>query len=111
MTTPHPQPVHRALPAHVASAGHALACLLEGDLDLDVRLTLLEALRILTDVHPSYPPITDDIAPIDLDDGLWRTRIALASALAVSTDIGDLIRAARAAQVLAVFPTRPPAAP
>jgi len=103
VTTPATQPA----PIHIQVAGYALACVLDGDLDVDARLTLTEALRILTDVHPAYEPITEPVEPMPLAEGLARTRLALAGVIAASTDIGDLLRAARAAQVLAVLPAMP----
>ena len=44
-----------------------------------------------------------------LDEGLSRARRALATVLAVSSDIGDIIRATRAAQILRALPTPPDA--
>lgn len=101
-------PITQPTPTHVETAGYALACVLDNeDLDLDTRLTLLDALRILTEVRPAYAPITEPLVAMTLDDGLRRARLALISVIAVSTDIGDLLRAARAAQVLATLPATP----
>ena len=132
MTTPPTQPE----PDRIAAATYALACVLHGhtttstvdagegvgagvdadsahpvnpDLDLETRLTLAEALLVLTDVHPPYPPITEPLVPMTLDEGLSRARRALATVLAVSSDIGDIIRATRAAQILRALPIPPDA--
>ena len=59
------------------------------------------------EVRLAYAPITEPLVAMTLDDGLRRARLALISVLAVSTDIGDLLRAARAAQVLATLPATP----
>ena len=108
MTVPPTQPEPRL----IAIASHALACVLEtpthpdggAGLDVEARLTVAEALRILTDVHPPYPPITEPLVPMGPAEGVDRARNALTTVLAVSTDIGDVIRAARAVQVLHAIP-------
>lgn len=106
MTTPRTRPA----PTHVRTAGYALACALADDdldLDLDTRLTLLEALRILTDVIPAYEPVTEPLVAMSPAEAVTRTRHALAPVVATSTDIGDLLRAARALQALAARPAAP----
>lgn len=108
MTTPLPTPLTQPAPAFVETASYALACVLDDEhLDLDVRLTLLEALRILTDAHPAYDPVTEPLVVMTLVEGLGHARRALVTVLAVSSDIGDLLRAARTAQVLAALPATP----
>ena len=83
MTRPLPTPLTQPAPAFVEAASYALACVLDDEhLDLDVRLTLLEALRILTDAHPAYDPITEPLVAMTLVEGLGHARRALVTVLA-----------------------------
>jgi hypothetical protein len=96
MTTPITQPE----PPDLAAATRALAAVLAGDLDVDVRLILNHALLTLTDVHPPYPPMPEPAAPLPLEDGLGVAAAALAAVIETSQSIGEVTRAALAAKTL-----------
>ncbi len=102
MTTPRiPAPVARRpllttpVPEAVEEARRLIAAVLDGDPGLDHALVLSEALLTLSDVHPPYPPVTDDLDPLDLGAAMPRIRAALDRAAAyppTETAIRDLAR-------------------
>jgi hypothetical protein len=96
MTTPITQPE----PPDLAAATRALAAVLAGDVDVDVRLTVNHALLTLADVHPPYPPMPEPAAPLPLEDGLETAAAALAAVIETSPSIGEVTRAALAAKTL-----------
>jgi hypothetical protein len=99
MTTP-TTPTTQPEPPHVAIATRALAAVLHGDLDVDVRIALNHALLTLTDVHPPYPPMPEPALPLPLEVGVRIATTALSAAIEASQSIGDVTRAALAAKTL-----------
>lgn len=95
------------VPPAVDAARRVLAAALDADLPsahdrgLDVdRLTVAEAVAVLDDVTPPYPPLPDRLTPVAADDARRQALAHLEAALDEVTSIRDLTRIGLAALVL-----------
>ncbi len=86
-----------------------IAAVLATDLPLPDRLAVGEALSVLSDVHPPYPPLPDPDRPEpDVAAALTDLLALLDLALRQSTSTEEVIRVGTAARVLREHTTRHP---
>jgi hypothetical protein len=82
--------------AAIEEASLALAAVLAGDPPIDDALAVSEALAVLSDVTPPYPPFPSSVPPRPLGDGLVLASAHLAKAIDAATDVEERLRCARA---------------
>jgi len=92
MTEIETQPV----PDHIATARAALAAVLAGDPDIDVRLAASLCLELLNDVRPPYPPLDFPDVGVEPGRGVATARRALAEAVLEANTLGESLRIGRA---------------
>jgi hypothetical protein len=93
---PHPE---------ITAAMQGLTALLLGDLTLDDRLTVGDALGILVDVVPPHPPLDDPTSPPrDVEAAFSAVRGHLLAAIDTAPSPEEAIRCGTAARVLIDLP-------
>lgn len=89
------------VPEHVGAACDALAGVLVGEpADVETRLVVAEALSILGDVTPPYPPLTYPAAGVAPAQGVEAAVASLERAAAAAESVGQTIRIGRAGHEL-----------
>lgn len=89
------------IPAAIDTARRALYRILNGEPeDVVDDLAVIEALAILEDVRPPYPPPPPDDVAWTLDEGLPVARAALAEAVETSRYVQEALRVALASREL-----------
>jgi hypothetical protein len=90
----------------IEHASLALAGALEGDLPLETSVTLAEALAVLSDVTPPYPPLLASVPPLPIAEGLALASAHLAEAIDAALDAEERLRCARALGLLSPLVAR-----
>ena len=92
MTEIETQPV----PDHIGTARAALAGVLAGEPNIDVRLAASLCLELLNDVRPPYPPLGLPNGRVEPRQGIATARRALAEAVLAANTLGESLRIGRA---------------
>ena len=88
-------------PVTVEHARQVMAAILTGDLPLADRLVVGEALSVLSDVHPPYPPLTYPNSPEpDVLAAVHDVLALLDLAITQARSTGELVRYGSTARVL-----------
>ena len=93
-------------PAAIAAARRALAAILDADPpaspggDGETRIYVSEALALLSDVRPPYPPLPPLLQPLPSGAGIAQALTHLDEAIDQATSIADLTRIATVAIIL-----------
>lgn len=95
-----PQPQLSTTSPSIDRASLALAGALAGDLPLETSLTLAEALAVLSDVTPPYPPLPASVPPLPIAEGLALASAHLTEAIDAAREVEERLRCARAVGVL-----------
>ena len=91
----------QSIPPAIDTARRALYRILNGKPeDIADDLTVIDALAILEDVHPPYPPAPADDVVWTLDEGLPVARAALQQAVEHGGSIQETLRFAMASREL-----------
>jgi len=98
-------------PAGVAAARRGLSALLRAPLSIDDELAAAEALSVLSDVAPPYPPMAAPLAtPIGVDALFAEVQGSLSAAVAAASTVEEALRCSQAARIVLDRPL-PEAAP
>ena len=92
------------IPAPVDAARRVLAAVLAAEPAPKDALAVSEALAVLVDVHPPYPPLTQEANPEDPEDGVNAAMEMLREAIETATDIPALCRYGEVVVLLARVP-------
>lgn len=87
--------------AEIEGASRTLAAVLVGHPTLEAQLAVAEALAILSDVTPPYPPLPYPEPGQELDEGVAAAAAHLDAAMLTSTSVEEILRCAHARRVLA----------
>ena len=95
------------VPPHIDRALRAMDAVLDGDLDLDTRLTINCAYATLFDARPLYPPRLDIAQPMPLAEGIALALTELTAAIETAASLEEAVRAGLTARELRTIGTRP----
>jgi hypothetical protein len=84
----------------IGRASRALASALASDPPIEVALTVSEALAVLSDVTPPYPPLPQHHEPIDVRRAVPAATQDLRSALDGTKSVAERLRLAQVLRVL-----------
>ncbi|HEY6798064.1 MAG TPA: hypothetical protein VI248_25590 [Kineosporiaceae bacterium] len=101
-TTPVPRPVE--------DARRVLTAVLAADPTPEDALAVSEALAVLVDVHPPYPPLGLEDDPTEPDIGIAAALALLEQAITTATDIPSLCRYGEVVVLLRRAPSSQPLA-
>jgi len=88
-------------PAGVAAARRGLAALLRAPLSIDDELAATEALSVMSDVAPPYPPMATPVAtPFGVDALFAEVQGSLSAAVAAASTVEEALRCSQAARIL-----------
>ena len=102
--------MHETTPIHddISRARHGLIRMLGNSTDdLEDQLTVIEALAVLEDVNPPYPPPGECGDPWAVAEGLPAVLAALTSAIEAAPTAAEATRAAHASRILRCRVSRP----
>lgn len=91
--------------APMERASLALAGALAGNPPLETAFTLAEALAVLSDVTPPYPPLPTRVPPLPIRDGFALVSAHLTEAIDSALDVEERLRCARALGLLSSLVT------
>lgn len=98
------------IPAAVDAARRVLTAVLAADPAVDDALAVSEALAVLVDVHPPYPPLGLEDDPTEPEDGIPAAMRLLGEAIDAASDIPSLCRYGEVIVMLRRVPSAPGAA-
>lgn len=93
-------PTYTPLPAGIDAARRVLTAVLQAGPALDDALLISQALAVLLDVDPPYPPLGLEDDPAEPDAGIPAALAHLDDAAAAAESVADLCRYAPAAALL-----------
>jgi hypothetical protein len=92
--------------AEIEAASLTLAAVLAGHPDLEAQLAVAEALSILCDVTPPYPPLPHPERAAERHEGVATAHAQLDAAIGTTRSVEEALRCAHARRALAALGER-----